>query len=208
MMDTVFPPSPQWHQPHAACLVSRSENSGWLVYSHNNTIQILNPFTLKHQGVLRGTHTAKINALAARPLEWSPTAVTADGAAIKDSGIESIHGSSSSSSYSSPASSSPHSTMDSPLTSNLDQLRNAQDNANSTAAHEEEAMVASVGEDMRVVCWGLDTRRATASLFKVHNVSAFVICDIFSDIRFRNEVNLDADLFLSLSEYEHALLFP
>lgn len=30
-------------------------------------------------------------------------------------------------------------------------------------------LVASVGDDMRVVCWNLDTRCATASLFKVHN---------------------------------------
>ncbi|KAF9126729.1 Gem-associated protein 5 [Mortierella sp. 14UC] len=168
-MDTVFPPSPQWHQPHSACLVSSSENSGWLVYSHNNTIQILNPFTLKHQGVLRGTHTAKINALAARRLQWS-TAAISDGAVGKDPGVEDIAASSSSSSsYSSPASSGPLSTTDSVLSSDLDCLRNAQDNANSTAAHKNEAMVASVGEDMRVVCWNLDTRRATASLAKVHN---------------------------------------
>ncbi|KAF9905884.1 Gem-associated protein 5 [Linnemannia zychae] len=166
-MDTVFPPSPQWHQPHSACLVSRNENSGWLVYSHNNTIQILNPFTLKHQGVLRGIHTAKINALAARPMQRL-SAIT-DGAITKDPNLKDIPGSSSSSSYSSPASSGPFSTTDSVLSSDLEHPRNGQHITSSTAVHMDEAMVASVGEDMKIVCWNLDKRRATASLVKVHN---------------------------------------
>ena len=176
-MDIVFPPSPQWHQPHSACLVSQGENSGWLVYSHNSTIQILNPFSLKHQGVLRGSHTAKINALAARPLRWSSaSAAVTDGVGdVGGGGVEEGLASSSSSLYSSPASSGPLSGTESALSSDLDHLRSTLDNtANSSVAttgHNEGPMVASVGDDMRVVCWNLDTRHATASLFKVHNVS-------------------------------------
>ncbi|KAK5816362.1 hypothetical protein F5H01DRAFT_340652 [Linnemannia elongata] len=170
-MDTVFPPSPQWHQPHSACLVSQSENSGWLIYSHNNTIQVLNPFSLKHQGVLRGSHTAKINALAARPQRWSSafTAAATDGACGVEEGLTS----SSSSLYSSPASSGPLSGTESALSSDLDLLRSTLDNAaNSSVAttgHTDGPLVASVGDDMRVVCWNLDTRRAIASIFKVHS---------------------------------------
>lgn len=170
-MDIVFPPSPQWHQPHSACLVSQGENSGWLVYSHNNTIQILNPFSLKHQGVLRGSHTAKINALAARPMR-RPSASTAPTDGV--GGVEEGLASSSSSLYSSPASSGPLSGTDSALSSDLDHLRSTLDNAaNSSVAttgQNDGPLVASVGDDMRVVCWNLDTRRATASLSKVHNV--------------------------------------
>ncbi|KAG0375116.1 Gem-associated protein 5 [Mortierella sp. AD032] len=170
-MDTVFPPSPQWHLPQSACLVSNSEDSGWLVYSHNNTIQILNPFTLKHQGVLRGTHTSKINALAARPLQRCTAAAAADGAVAKDVGAEDvISSSSSSSSYSSPDSSGPLSTTESFLSSNFDHIKNAQDSSTATTAtHKDEPMVASVGDDMKVVCWNLNTRRATATAVKVHS---------------------------------------
>ncbi|KAF8942864.1 Gem-associated protein 5 [Haplosporangium gracile] len=170
-MDTVFPPSPQWHQPHSACLVSQDESSGWLVYSHNNTIQILNPFSLKHQGVLRGIHTAKINALAARPLRWS--SASASATAVDGGGAEESVTSSSSSQYSSPASSGPLLGSESVLSSDLNHLRSTLDSATRinimTAGHNDEPMVASVGDDMRVVCWNLDTRHATASLFKVHN---------------------------------------
>ncbi|KAF9541572.1 Gem-associated protein 5 [Mortierella hygrophila] len=168
-MDTVFPPSPQWHQPHSACLVSQGENAGWLVYSHNNTIQILNPFSLKHQGVLRDSHTARINALAARPLRRT----SASTAATDGDGVEEGLASSSSSLYSSPASSGPLSGAESAISSDLDHLRCPLDNsANSCVAttdRNDEPMVASVGEDMRVVCWNLSSRRATASHFKVHN---------------------------------------
>lgn len=175
-MDAVFPPSPQWHQPHSACLVSQSENSGWLVYSHNNTIQILNPFSLKHQGVLRGTHTAKINALAARPQRlFSASATATDGGGLE----KGVMTSSSSSLYSSPASSSPLSGSESVLSLDLEHLRSTPDNTISasvmTTGHNDESMVASVGDDMRVVCWNLDTRRAIASLSKIHNVSFFAI---------------------------------
>ncbi|KAF9915353.1 hypothetical protein BGZ65_000776, partial [Modicella reniformis] len=67
-MDTSFPPSPQWCQPHSACLCCVSEDAGWLLYSFNNVIHVINPFTLKYQGVLHNGHTAKINAIASRPL--------------------------------------------------------------------------------------------------------------------------------------------
>ncbi|KAG9068906.1 Gem-associated protein 5 [Linnemannia hyalina] len=173
-MDTVFPPSPQWHQPHSACLVSQDENSGWLVYSHNNTIQILNPFSLKHQGVLRGSHTARINALAARPLRrTSASTVATDGDGVVGGGVEEGLTSSSSSLYSSPASSGPLSGTESAISSDLDHLRCPLDNITNscvaTTDRNDEPMVASVGEDMRVVCWNLESRRATASHFKVHN---------------------------------------
>jgi hypothetical protein len=178
-MDTVFPPSPQWHQPHSACLVSQSENSGWLVYSHNNTIQILNPFSLKHQGVLRGTHTAKINALAARPQQLSSASVAAPKEGGGGGVEEGVVTSSSSSLYSSPASSGLLSGSDSVLSLDLEHLRSTPENATisnaTTTDHNDEPMVASVGDDMRVVCWNLVTRRATASLFKVHNVSVLAI---------------------------------
>ncbi|KAF9154729.1 Gem-associated protein 5 [Linnemannia schmuckeri] len=172
-MDTVFPPSPQWHQPHSACLVSQDESSGWLVYSHNNTIQILNPFSLKHQGVLRGTHTAKINALAARPLRWSSASASASAAVVDDGGVEESLTSSSSSLYSSPASSGPLSGSESVLSSDLNHLRSTLGSTTrisaGTTGYNDEPMIASVGDDMRVVCWNLETRRVTASLFKVHN---------------------------------------
>ncbi|KAF9094907.1 Gem-associated protein 5 [Mortierella sp. GBA35] len=161
-MDTVFPPSPAWHQPHSACLVSRAEDSGWLVYSHNNTIQILNPFTLKHQGVLRGSHTGKINALAARPLRRS----AADN--ILEVRLEDNAASSSSSLYSSPSSSDALTVAESSLSSEKEQLRSTQDTS-ATTAHHDESMVASVGDDMKVICWNLNSRRAVNSLVKVHN---------------------------------------
>ncbi|KAF9939073.1 Gem-associated protein 5 [Mortierella alpina] len=67
-MESVFPPSPQWHQAHSACLCCLSADAGWLLYSLNNSIHILNPFTLKYQGILQRGHTARINALASRPI--------------------------------------------------------------------------------------------------------------------------------------------
>ncbi|KAI7815862.1 WD40-repeat-containing domain protein [Gamsiella multidivaricata] len=66
-MDTAFPPSPQWYQPQSACLCYLSENTGWLLYSLNNAVHILNPFTLKYNGALQGGHSARVNAIAARP---------------------------------------------------------------------------------------------------------------------------------------------
>ncbi|KAG0275253.1 Gem-associated protein 5 [Linnemannia exigua] len=170
-MDTVFPPSPQWHLPQSACLVSSSEDSGWLVYSHNNTIQILNPFTLKHQGVLRGTHTSKISALAARPLQRCTAAAVANGTVANDVRTEDvISSSSSSSSYSSPASSGVLSTTESVLSSDLDHVKNARDSSTATTAtHKDEPMVVSVGDDMKVVCWNLNTRGVTATAAKVHS---------------------------------------
>lgn len=67
-MDTVYPPSPQWYQPHAACLCCLSEDAGWLVYSFNSLIHVINPFTLKYQGMLQNGHTAKITTIASRLL--------------------------------------------------------------------------------------------------------------------------------------------
>ncbi|KAF9352015.1 Gem-associated protein 5 [Mortierella sp. NVP85] len=67
-MDTVYPPSPQWYQPHSACLYCHSEDAGWLLYSFNNLIHVINPFTLKYQGVLQDGHSAKIHSIASRPL--------------------------------------------------------------------------------------------------------------------------------------------
>lgn len=68
VMDTVYPPSPQWYQPHAACLCCLSEDTGWLLYSFNSLIHVMNPFTLKYQGMLQNGHTAKITAISSRSL--------------------------------------------------------------------------------------------------------------------------------------------
>ncbi|KAF9926014.1 Gem-associated protein 5 [Linnemannia zychae] len=170
-MDIVFPPSPQWHQPHSACLVSRSGDSGWLVYSHNNTIQILNPFTLKHQGVLRGSHTAKINAVAARTLRLSIDSNTEKISKSDDvrdmAGIDNILASTTSSSYSSPVSSGSVLSIEDVLLPDAGQRKDEQNDT--STAQKDGALIATVGEDMRVVCWNLDTQRAIASHAKVHS---------------------------------------
>ncbi|GJJ72704.1 gem associated protein 5 [Entomortierella parvispora] len=64
MDDVVFPPSPQWHQAHSASLCALSKDKGWMLYSLNSSIHILNPFSMKYEGILSGFHTGRINSVA------------------------------------------------------------------------------------------------------------------------------------------------
>lgn len=66
-MDTCLPPSPQWNQPHSACLHYISEQEGWLLYTLNNAIHVVNPFSLKYHALLRSNTTARINCIASCP---------------------------------------------------------------------------------------------------------------------------------------------
>ncbi|KAF9915740.1 Gem-associated protein 5 [Lobosporangium transversale] len=122
-MDTAFPPSPQWNQPHAACLYCLCEDTGWLLYSLNNDIHILNPFTLKYQGILANGHTARINAIASRS---TMTSTLGNGS----------------------------------LGSKLEQDQDALTN--------QKTLVASCGDDLKVICWDIKDQRAVASLKKLH----------------------------------------
>ncbi|KAG0251629.1 Gem-associated protein 5 [Actinomortierella ambigua] len=88
--ENVYPPSPQWNQPHSACLVysplqtdhdssqeQKSAIKGWFVYALNNTIHVLDPASFKYSGMLVGPHAGKVNALAARqPGQVPPTSAS------------------------------------------------------------------------------------------------------------------------------------
>ncbi|KAG0315648.1 Gem-associated protein 5 [Dissophora globulifera] len=141
-MDTAFPPSPQWHQPHSACLCCLSENTGWLLYSLNNSVHILNPFTLKYQGILRNGHTARINCIASRPF----STVTSDankGSALEPSGgLQDRAG-------------------------NVD-IQDSSSARQEAQSEPRKALLASGGDDLTVVCWDISTQRVLASLRKLH----------------------------------------
>ncbi|KAF8933454.1 Gem-associated protein 5 [Dissophora ornata] len=150
-MDTSFPPSPQWHQPHSACLCCLSESAGWLLYSLNNSIHILNPFTLKHQGILRNGHTARINAIASRPTKPVNTTNqdSSDASMLDlqtlgaDTGGLYLEGGSLPSS-------------------------NGNSTQQSVDPEPQKALLASCGDDLTVVCWDIPTQRLVASLKKTH----------------------------------------
>ncbi|KAG0303314.1 Gem-associated protein 5, partial [Dissophora globulifera] len=141
-MDTAFPPSPQWHQPHSACLCCLSENTGWLLYSLNNSVHILNPFTLKYQGILRNGHTARINCIASRPF----STVASD--ANKGSVLEP-----------------PGDLQD--RAGNVD-IQDSSSGQQEAQSESRKALLASGGDDLTVVCWDISTQRVLASLRKLH----------------------------------------
>ncbi|KAF9111782.1 Gem-associated protein 5 [Mortierella sp. AM989] len=152
-MDTAFPPSPQWHQPHSACLCCISEDEGWLLYSLNNSIHILNPFSLKYQGIMENGHTARINAIASRPL----------------GNMDIVnHGDKSTQSVDSGCGADTHAQEITPLLSSCE--INSSQCLPKLADHIDarKALVASVGDDLKVVCWDVTSRRAIASLKKIH----------------------------------------
>ncbi|KAG0043949.1 Gem-associated protein 5 [Gryganskiella cystojenkinii] len=77
MDDFVFPPSPQWHQSHSASICALSKEEGWLLYSLNNSIHIMNPFSLKYEGIMTGAHTGRINSIASKVISKEATTAAA-----------------------------------------------------------------------------------------------------------------------------------
>ncbi|KAF9961148.1 adenylate kinase [Mortierella alpina] len=159
IMDSVFPPSPQWHQAHSACLCCLSADSGWLLYSLNNSIHILNPFTLKYQGILQRGHTARINAIASRPILQQIGRPEPDSSNNDDDDAMPEKD----------TTTRPHD----PLLSVPKQAPVTVNSAGSEAQQEtlpqsQRPLLASGGDDSRVVCWDLASRLPIATLTKVH----------------------------------------
>ncbi|CAO3572045.1 unnamed protein product [Mortierella alpina] len=154
-MESVFPPSPQWHQANSACLCCVSADVGWLLYSLNNSIHILNPFTLRYQGILQRGHTARINSLASRPILQQialPEPMHDEEARLdKDEKLQ------------------PHDPLlhapEHGVTSMDSTTAKAQQG---TSPQSQRALIASGGDDSRVVCWDLAARLPIATLTKVH----------------------------------------
>ncbi|KAG0211351.1 Gem-associated protein 5 [Mortierella sp. GBA30] len=153
-MDSAFPPSPQWHQAHSACLCCLSEETGWLLYTLNNSIHILNPFTLKYQGALQRGHSARINALASRPIppRKSASQEVQDKKKLTSSEITSLEVSLS------------------PLLPGRQDSQDMRSTGESKSLSQgvTRALVASGGDDSKVVCWDILTRQVVATLTKVH----------------------------------------
>ncbi|KAF8972397.1 Gem-associated protein 5 [Entomortierella lignicola] len=150
-MDTVFPPSPQWHQSHSACLCCISETEGWLLYSLNNSIHILNPFTLKHQGVMMNGHTARINSIASRPLKNFETVAQRTIPSNDENFERDSFG-----------------TIPLPISheNDLSQCTPSVKQTEDTEARK--ILLASAGDDLKVVCWDITTQRVIATLKKAH----------------------------------------
>ncbi|KAF9284671.1 Gem-associated protein 5 [Mortierella alpina] len=154
-MTSVFPPSPQWHQAHSACLCCLSADAGWLLYSLNNSIHILNPFTLKYQGILQRGHTARINALASRSILQQitrPEPNNDDDEARSNKDTIRSH----------------DPTLYTPEHAEVTADSASFEAQQGTSPLTKRPLLASVGDDSRVVCWDLTTRLPIATLTKVH----------------------------------------
>ncbi|KAG0018801.1 Gem-associated protein 5 [Entomortierella chlamydospora] len=153
-MDTAFPPSPQWHQPHSACLFCISEDAGWLLYSLNSSIHILNPFTLKYEGIMDNGHTAKINAIAPRPPSGAELKHLKGVSTrpIDDHNCETDNRA-----------------FKATLSPNNLEVEPSQCPPKSTEnTGPRKALIASVGDDLKAICWDITTRRAIATSKKAH----------------------------------------
>ncbi|KAF9347106.1 Gem-associated protein 5 [Mortierella sp. AD094] len=153
-MDTAFPPSPQWHQPHSACLCCISEDAGWLLYSLNNSIHILNPFTLKYEGIMENGHTARVNAIASRP---SSGAELRHNKSISTQPIDDQNCEADNRAF--------RATL---LPSSLEVEPSQCPPKSTEDTGARKVLVASVGDDLKVICWDITTRRAIATSKKVH----------------------------------------
>ncbi|KAG0254161.1 Gem-associated protein 5 [Mortierella polycephala] len=141
-MSSSFPPSPQWYQAHSACLYNVSNEAGWLLYALNNIVHILDPFTLKYQGALQGGHMARINVLSSRP----SVPLSRSKAEQKNEKVDAL--------------ADPHmATSDS---------SNSLSKSQEPASESQKALLASGGDDKRVICWDISSQTIVASLIDVH----------------------------------------
>jgi WD40 repeat protein len=160
MDDLVFPPSPQWHQSHSASLCALSKDKGWMIYSLNSSIHILNPFSLKYEGILSGFHTGRINSVASATVSIPPfDAASADTPASGKS-FGSLN----------------HKIPMPEGTGKVDY---------STSSPSKTVLVASGSDDQTVVCWDLASRRPLAAS-RVHNVRYVAI---FSRMTMLDEIS-------------------
>ncbi|KAF9215878.1 Gem-associated protein 5 [Podila verticillata] len=168
-MDTCLPPSPQWNQPHSACLHYISEQEGWLLYTLNNAIHVVNPFSLKYHALLRSSTAARINCIASCPRS---TQLQPDQQR-----------------YSSQASIGTEPPSPSPSVSTQDQIDtdlewgaqavgagdgtscSSSDFSTEKSTLESRELIASGGEDGRVVCWDIVSQSTIAVLQGTHQVS-------------------------------------
>lgn len=168
-MDTCLPPSPQWNQPHSACLHYISEQEGWLLYSLNNAIHIVNPFSLKYHTILRSNSAARINSIASCPRSL-----------IQQQHSDQQRLSPQASIGTEPPSPSPSvSTQDqtdtelewgAQTTGAGDGTINNPSNRSSVTSIPARELIASGGEDGRVVCWDIVSQSNVATLQGTHQV--------------------------------------
>src|SRR5690554_1904760 len=146
-MSSSFPPSPQWYQSHSACLYNVSNEAGWLLYALNNIVHILDPFTLKYQGALQGGHTARINVLSSRP----SAPLSRRKIEQKNEKVDAL--------------ADPH------MAAN--DSSNSLSKSQELASESRKTLLASGGDDKRVVCWDISSQTIVASLIDVHQVCSY-----------------------------------
>lgn len=168
-MDTCLPPSPQWNQPHSACLHYISEQEGWLLYSLNNAIHVVNPFSLKYHALLRSNSAARINCIASCP--HSP---------VQQQQSDQQRLSPQASIGTEPPSPSPSVSTQDQIDTDLEwgiQTNGVGDGSNNSPSDIStetsilaRELIASGGEDGRVVCWDIVSQSTVATLQGTHQV--------------------------------------
>ncbi|KAF9581501.1 Gem-associated protein 5 [Lunasporangiospora selenospora] len=174
--DTSFPPSPQWYQPHSASLCVKSESEGWLLYTLNNSIHIMNPFSLRYVAVLQGGHTTRINAIATRA-GLSTTAQSNNTAAdiIRDSDNGTNHQELQHHQHThwgidgpSDNGAGPDARLQGASVGNETVVSATTTGSLPRKSFSDKALAASGSEDGKVVCWDIVSRQVVSSLSDIH----------------------------------------
>ncbi|KAG0323823.1 Gem-associated protein 5 [Podila humilis] len=170
-MDTCLPPSPQWNQPHSACLHYVSEHEGWLLYTLNNSIYIINPFSLKFHTLLKCPDYSRINCISSRPPQdlTQQSQQQQQQQEQQQQQIE-VLSTEPSSPYPSAATQELVATdLDWNTSSKTSEISatNKTTSKSSTVPQKQE-LVVSASEDGTVHCWDISTESIVASLIDVH----------------------------------------